>query len=127
MLYHSEDPLELLAQIGRRTDRVFIWTHYYSDELRAMQEAQRFIAGKNVEQVREGECYLLHYRSYGLEHFKEGLPLHYEGGQQAYSLWMERTDIERMLRALGFNSIKVRDDGKSAGGVPFVSLLAERN
>jgi hypothetical protein len=40
---------------------------------------------------------------------------------------MERTDIERMLRALGFNSIKVRDDGKSAGGVPFVSLLAERN
>jgi len=127
VLYHSEDPLELLAQIGRRTDRVFIWTHYYSDELRAMKEAQRFIAGKNVEQVREGECYLLHYRSYGLEHFKEGLPLHYEGGQQAYSLWMERTDIERMLRALGFNSIKVRDDGKSAGGVPFVSLLAERD
>jgi len=126
VLYHSEDPLELLEQIGRKTDRLFLWTHYYSDSLRGTKTVSRFIEQNNVEQVRHGERYLLHYRTYGNEQFKDGLPLHYEGGQKGFSLWMERGDIDRMLRALGFGSIKVQADGKGSNGLPFVSLFAER-
>jgi SAM-dependent methyltransferase len=127
VLYHSEDPLELLEQIGRKTDKLFLWTHYYSDSLRGMKTVSHFIEQNKVEQVRHDERYLLHHRTYGNEQFKEGLPLHYEGGQKGFSLWMERGDIDRMLRALGFRSIKVQVDGVSSKGLPFVSLFAERN
>ena len=127
VLYHSEDPLELLAQIGRKTDRLFIWTHYYADSLLGTKHGTRFLAQNNVEQVRGEERYLLHYRTYGNEQFKEGLPLHYEGGQEAFSYWLERGDIDRMLRSMGFSSINVRADGKSQNGSPFVSLFATRD
>ncbi|HEY4282548.1 MAG TPA: class I SAM-dependent methyltransferase [Chthoniobacterales bacterium] len=126
VLYHSEDPLELLEQVGCRTDRIFLWTHYFSETSHESGHAGGFIEQKNVEHVRRGERYLLHHRSYRLEQFKDGIPLHYEGGQKNFSLWMERNDIDRMLRALGFRSIKVRADGESSNGLRFVSLFAER-
>ena len=72
VLYHSEDPLELLEQLGRKTDRLFLWMHYYSDSLRGTAP---FIERNNLEQVRHGEPYLLHYRTYGNEQFKDGFAL----------------------------------------------------
>jgi hypothetical protein len=127
VLYHSEDPLELLEQIIRKTDRLFLWTHYYSDSLRGTKTVSRFIEQNNGEQVRHNERYLLHHRSYGNEQFEEGLPVHNEGGQKGFSFWLERSDIDRMLIALGFRSIKVQADGESSKGLPFVSLFAERD
>jgi SAM-dependent methyltransferase len=125
VLYHSEDPLELLAQIGSRTNRIFLWTHYYDDSILETPDRKRFIAANNVWDVRFGERCHLHYRSYGLEHLKEGVPLHYEGGQRAYCFWMERQDINRVLGAMGFRSIQVHTEGK-LNGMPVVSLFAER-
>jgi SAM-dependent methyltransferase len=125
VLYHSEDPLELLEQIGNKTDKLFLWTHYYADSLR--QHRDRFIEQKNVEQIRHGQRYVLHYRTYALQKFEDGLPLHYEGGQKGFSFWLERGDIDRMLIALGFRSIKVLADGESSNGMPFLSLFAERS
>lgn len=126
VLYHSEDPLELLEQIGSKADRLFLWTHYYADSLLRTKHGTRFIAQNNVEQIRRGERYVLHYRTYANEQFQDGLPLHYEGGQKDFSFWLKRGDIDRMLTALGFRSIKVQDDGESKG-MPFVSLFAERD
>jgi len=127
VLYHSEDPIELLEQIGRKTDRLFLWTHYYDDSLLRTSSRARFIEQNNVEQVRNGERYLLHYRSYWNEKLTEGLPLHYEGGQKDFSFWLERKDIDRLLAGMGFRSVRVRADGKSANGNPIVSLFAARD
>ena len=121
VLYHSEDPIELLEQIGRKTNRLYLWTHYYSDE-----NVNRFLKEKNVEQSWGGDTYLLHYRSYGLDQFKNGVPLHYEGGQQSFSFWMARADIDRVLQRIGFGSIKLHSEGKLSNGFTFVSLFAER-
>lgn len=127
VLYHSEDPLELLEQIGKKTDRLFLWTHYYADSLLQTKQGTRFIQQKNIEQIRHDEAYLLHYSTYALEQFERGLPLHYEGGQKDFSFWLERGDIDRMLRTLGFGSIRVRADRESPKGIPYVSLFAERD
>ena len=126
VLYHSEDPLELLEQISSKTDRLFLWTHYYADSLLQTEHRARFIEQNNVEQIRHDEPYLLHYRSYGIERLKDGLPLHYEGGVKGFSFWLERGDIDRLLIALGFRSIKVQVEGESSRALPFVSLFAER-
>jgi SAM-dependent methyltransferase len=126
VLYHSEDPLELLEQIARKADRLFLWTHFYADSLLQTEHRARFIEQKNVEQIRRDERYLLHYRTYAIEQLKDGLPLHYEGGVRGFSFWLERADIDRMLKALGFRSIKVQAEGLSSRSLPFVSLFAER-
>lgn len=34
VLYHMEDPVELIRLISRHTSRVFLWTHYYTEESR---------------------------------------------------------------------------------------------
>jgi SAM-dependent methyltransferase len=125
VLYHSEDPLELLVEIGRRTNRVFLWTHYFADSLLSTNHNREFIERNNLEQMRFGEPYTLHYRAYPHEQFKVGLPLYYEGGQQTFSFWLERRDIDRMLAAMGFQSVNVRQDGE-LNEMPFVSLYAER-
>lgn len=125
VLYHSEDPLQLLALMAERTDRLFLWTHYYADSLLQSKQGTRFIKTNNVEQTRGGERYTLHYRTYANEQFTEGLPLHYEGGQEGFSFWLERDGIDRMLTSLGFR-IRVQKDEISPKGLPVVSLFADR-
>jgi hypothetical protein len=121
VLYHSEDPIELLRQVGERSDRLFLWTHYFADTLVQTKHAAAFDATKNV--TRDGMT--LHYHSYQLERFRDGRPLHYEGGQEAFSYWMERKDIDSLLGAVGFTSVSVQQDGLN-NDMPFVTLFAER-
>src|SRR5262249_319493 len=32
VLYHMQDPLELIELMAARTDRIFVWTHYFTEE-----------------------------------------------------------------------------------------------
>jgi hypothetical protein len=125
VLYHSEDPLESLAQIGTKTEKIFLWTHYYADSLLGARHRGQFVQQNSVTQVRFGESYVLHWRTYRLEKIENGVPLHYEGGQQNYSFWMEREDIIRMLTALGFQSIQINSD-TTLNDMPVLSVFAER-
>ena len=125
VLYHSEDPLELLLQLGAKSSRIFLWTHYWSDSLKKTNHYAHFQANKNIKQIQFGEHYELHYRAYPLQQYRDGLPLHYEGGQQIFSYWLTRRDIDRMLAAMGFGSVKVRQDTEY-NGMPCVTLYAER-
>jgi hypothetical protein len=104
---------------------MFLWTHYYAESLLSTRHREQFVEENNVTQTRFGDAYVLHWRTYGLEGFKNGVPLHYEGGQQSYSFWMERGDIIRMLTAMGFRSIRVGTDAK-LNDMPVLSLFAER-
>jgi hypothetical protein len=126
VLYHSEAPLELLAQIGARTDKIFLWTHYYDDSLLATSHREEFLPESNVTETRFDQSYLLHWRTYQLEKLKDGLPLLYGRGQLPYSFWMEREDIIRMLKAMGFQSIRIQADTK-LDDMPVISLFAERS
>jgi GT2 family glycosyltransferase/glycosyltransferase involved in cell wall biosynthesis len=125
VLYHSEAPLELLAQIGAKTDKIFLWTHYYDDSLLATSHRGEFFPENNLTEIRFGESYLLHWRTYQLEKLKDGLPLLYGRGQLPYSFWMEREDIIRMLKAMGFQFIRIHED-KKLDDMPVISLFAER-
>ena len=125
VLYHSERPIDLLAQIAAHTDRVFIWTHFFAESLLSDDNRHYFNTSKNVEQRFFEQTYTLHYRSYLMENQPDGLPLHYEGGVQSYSYWLSRADIERVLRSLGFTSLRVRRVGELSG-MPSIGLLAER-
>jgi len=123
VLYHSEQPINLLASIATHTDRIFLWTHFFTSEMLMNANRPYFDSGKNLEQVFQGQAYTLHYRSYLND--AQDLPLHYEGGLQSFSYWMTRRDIERVLRTLGFSSLRYHETGEMEG-MPYFGLLAER-
>jgi SAM-dependent methyltransferase len=127
ILYHSERPIDLLAQIASRTDRVFIWTHYFVDTLLSDPNNRHYFEpDKNRVQNFGDQTYTLHYRSYRMGTEPGELPLHYEGGLQPYSYWISRADIERVLKSLGFTRLRVQAAGEFSG-MPYVGLLAERS
>jgi len=125
ILYHSESPWELLNQITEHTDRVFFWTHYYEESLGSGPWAQHFSAKKNIQQVWHGKPYDLFWRSYLLHNYTDGVPLHYEGGQLAYSYWVRKEDLIQFLHDRGFSRIDIHEDG-SFSDMPYFSFLAQR-
>lgn len=125
VLYHSERPIDLLNEIARHTDRVFIWTHVFEPRLLTNENATYFEPRKNLTQTIGQYSIDLHYRSYKFENMPDGLPLHYEGGTQSFSYWITRDDLERCLQVLGLSKIQVHSVGDLAG-MPFVGLMAER-
>jgi hypothetical protein len=92
ILYHSERPIDLLTEMAGHTDRLFIWTHCFSEILLTNENRSHFDPSKDVELRFLEQTYTLHYRSYLIENMPDGLPLHYEGGLQSFSYWMNRPD-----------------------------------
>jgi SAM-dependent methyltransferase len=126
ILYHSERPIDLLMQIARRTDRIFIWTHYFADTLLTDPNNRHYFEPeKNRQRIFDDQTYTLHYRSYRMDDRPDGLPLHYEGGLRPYSYWMSRADIENILKSMGFTTLRAQPTGELSG-MPFIGLLAER-
>jgi SAM-dependent methyltransferase len=101
VLYHMADPARLLAAISKRTDRVFLWTHYFDplDPRGPTSQPQRV--------RREGVDITYHEQTYDLDLQNR---THW-GGVAPSSAWMERDEILRICEQLGF-SPKVLDDNR---------------
>jgi hypothetical protein len=126
ILYHSERPIDLLSQIARHTNRLFIWTHYFDKSVLSNFNKAYFDSAKNQRQMFSDRMYTLHYRSYLISNPEDNLPLHYEGGQQPFAYWMSLEDIYSVLRSLGFNTFRTQEEG-AFSGMPYIGMLAERS
>jgi SAM-dependent methyltransferase len=99
VLYHMTDPLRLLRAIAARTDRVFIWTHY-------------FPADGNPRRPPFFRKRMVQFADRDIPHFDRlylrprWRPLAC-GGTAPGSCWLHRDDILFALRTLGFSRIEV--------------------
>jgi SAM-dependent methyltransferase len=124
VLYHSSDPLRLVAAIARVTDAVFLHTHYFTHEGTARSpHAESFFEPRGDVAARVGDRNVrLHYKAYGQE--KRGV---FSGGPAGYALWMEKDDIFAALRHAGFDDIQVGNDDPGNPNGPAMFLLARRS
>ncbi len=99
LLYHLPKPWELLDQIARVTDNLFLSTHY--------------------AQERQADTTLhdLHGRMYSEYGF--GDPL---SGMSPESFWPAREDLSAMLRRAGFSTIHVVSDDPAFAAGPLITL-----
>lgn len=98
ILYHMENPVELIELLCRRTRAVYLWTVYWDE---AFSRSNPHVpAGNGPVSARNhaGFIHALHRHSYG-----EGLNYgKFWGGPEDHSNWMEKGDIERAFAHFGF-------------------------
>lgn len=135
VLYHQHDPITCIARMATRCDKVFLWTHYYTDDLRTERlHSAMFasVASKSLSPTRGSaaapawpadrfgcELFRLDYETY--------LPgVKYRGGVHDHAHWMRREDILACLRHYGLTDIDVAFDQQAHPFAANFALLAQR-
>jgi hypothetical protein len=101
VLYHMRDPIGLIANLARHTNRLYMWTHYYDESLQTNPHLKdRYRVHTPAE--TEGFRYTLHRQDYmhslGIAGFC--------GGSAEFSHWLSRADLLNALTHFGFNDIR---------------------
>lgn len=122
VLYHLRRPVELIHNLARVTDRVFIWTQYFIKErVEAIDHMKHRFGGSHVAE-HEGFRHTLHRYNYG--DFLD--TTRFAGGSEQYSHWLSRDDLMGALRHAGFTQIVVGDEDLGHANGPAISLVAKR-
>jgi hypothetical protein len=130
VLYHMENPLELLALIAGKTDAVSIWTHYFSEDAMPPGDKRRvafrsqkppFEERSRIVEFR-GINVTLHERSY----YNAWKKTVFCGGPIDLHYWMQKNDLLAVLAALGFDDVRVEHDDPGHVNGPAFSIFARR-
>ncbi len=122
VLYHMENPLELLNLAATHTDRLFLWTHYYDEKiLSARADLSHNFRGRRMQSHAGYRCEG-HVRAYGEALGWSG----FCGGPEAHSVWLERDDILGALKAYGFTKVVTGVDTPEHHSGPAFCVVAER-
>jgi SAM-dependent methyltransferase len=117
VLYHFDDPVPVLANLARLTDRMIIWTHVHDGTIGG-ELAARFDAP--VERSLDGVDYRLHPYRYEAALSWSG----FCGGTRPTAAWIERDDLLAVIEHLGFE-IRLRRDQDHPHG-PTITLAIDR-
>jgi hypothetical protein len=123
VLYHMRQPLEVLNEMAKISDRLMIWTHYYEPDI---IEKSPEVAGKfSAHTVRTvGDLAFTEHR------YEYGAALDWKGfcgGSSQYANWLERDTILECLRRAGFDSIEIGYDEPRAQNGPAMAVVARRH
>jgi hypothetical protein len=126
ILYHQVDPLQLLQLASQRSDRIFIWTHYFDEQcISSATQGHLFNEELNSISTLDGKDFTYHFRSYGMKDF-DSMPKEWSSGTGLYANWLTREDLIKALNKLGYKNIKLQVDGVRLDDLPVISLLASR-
>ena len=122
ILYHLVEPMTLLSRVAERTDRLFLWTHYFDEEL--LEDRPEF--GQRFSAVQEGTHDSLKF-DYAIQHYGGGKSWNgFCGGTQAESVWLTRESIIAALRHFGFETILVGFDEMAHSNGPSFAITATK-
>lgn len=99
ILYHMQNPVELIALLARTTDRVLMCTHYYDGKILEGNPAY----STHEPAVFDGFQHTLHRHEYREVRYRA----EFSGGIAAHSHWLERKDILGALEHFGFKNIRI--------------------
>ncbi len=120
VLYHTLEPVELIAPLSKVTDRLFLWTHYYDPQLLRPKQLKRFTA--QYEREYEGfSSRLFRYNYWGSLGARR-----FCGGSRAYAHWARREEILACLEHFGFNTVHTAFETPDHADGPALALVALR-
>lgn len=115
VLYHMAEPLELLQLLSERTDRLFIWTHFFEDEGDPPHPVRRRAVefhGATTTQFERPYLQTGHWR--------------FNGGVYSGRAWLRRSDILKALALLGYDRIEIGCEIHEVTPGPSFALAATR-
>ena len=122
VLYHMEEPVELLKMISKVSDRAYLWTQYYDENIISKRPdlAHKFTAVRSFEY--DGASY-----EYSTQSYKDSLNwAGFCGGPKPVSRWLTRDSIMRALRQYGFVDIQVGFDAPDHPNGPAFALCVKK-
>jgi len=122
VLYHTRNPVELIHNLARATDRLFMWTHYYDRErvAKVAHMVHRFEEGRPAEHA--GFRHTLYRQNY-----RELVETtRFAGGSEEYSSWLGRDDLFGALAHAGLSDIRVGVEELEHTNGPSISFVAKR-
>ena len=122
VVYHVRNPVELIHNLARVTDRIFIWTHYFVRERLAAIPHMAHRVGASHEADYAGFRHTLNRYNYG--DFLD--TTRFAGGSEQYSHWLSRDDLLGALRHAGFTDITVGQEEIDHTNGPCINLVAKR-
>lgn len=122
VLYHQQDPVELLELATTVSDRLLLWTHYYDAEViaRRSDAATRFPSATVTTSA--GFVHTRYRHEYGPALGWGG----FCGGLAAWASWMDREGLFGALDHFGFEVVGVTDDDPDHPNGPALSIAARR-
>ena len=123
VLYHMSNPLHLLSLMAGKTDRLFLWTHFFDSARAAPSESRT--GRRAVPVYSEGINATYYVREY--DDVDTGSANIFLGGNQLQAAWMEKSDIVKSLQSMGFDTVKVVAVNMEEHAGPHMSLVASRN
>lgn len=122
VLYHVRQPVELIHNLAKVTDRVFIWTHYFIRERLMAIKHMKHRVGASHEAEVAGFRHTLNRYNYG--DFLD--TTRFAGGSEEYSHWLSREDLLGALRHAGFTEISVGEEEVEHTNGPCINVVARR-
>ena len=122
VLYHMQNPAELIGLLAKFTDKIFIWTHYYD---RRIISANANLRHKFVDSSPANYAGFQHtlYR----QEYKKALEWSgFCGGNANNSHWMSRDDILACLKHFGLKNIEISFEAPDHPNGPSFALMAVR-
>jgi len=123
VLYHMQDPVELIAGLARKCkSHLLLWTHYYDEGIirNSPVLAPKFTGATTA--VHEGFQHTLHRQEYQTALKWGG----FCGGTAPTSNWMSREDILACLRHFGFQDLRIAFDHRDHPNGPAFAVAATR-
>ena len=120
VLYHMRDPVGLISQLARHTNRVYIWTHYYEHEILQQIPALKGRYLVHTPAETQGFRYTMHRQEY-----KESLATPgFSGGSAHFSNWLSREDMLGALSHFGFRDIRINNEMRDHPHGPCFDIVA---
>ncbi|MEH1894348.1 MAG: class I SAM-dependent methyltransferase [Nostoc sp.] len=122
VLYHMNNPAELIGLIAKCTDKIFIWTHYYDKKVISGNPNLRHKFVGSSKSNYDGFKHTLYRQEYEKALEWSG----FCGGNASTSYWMSRDDILACLKYFGLKDIEVSFDAPDHPNGPSFALMAVR-
>ena len=123
VLYHMQDPIRLLELIAEKADSFYLWTHYTSIDSMPLDDPRRgaFVGGMEIR-----KSHGIDVRLYKRTYLRAWEDKAFCGGIHDLHRWIEKDDIVELIRALGFDDIRIMGDQTDHPSGPSFSIFARR-
>ena len=120
VLYHMRDPIGLIANLARHTERLYMWTHYYDDAI--IQGTPHLKSRYTVHTPAEtgGFRYTLHRQDYQHSLGVAG----FCGGSAEFSHWITKLDLLNAISYFGFRDIRTAHEMLDHPHGPCLDIVA---
>lgn len=123
IMYHLVDPINFFLDCAKMTNKIFIWTFVYDDEIirNHSYESKWFDFSDRSEQVLSSKVITLHKRYYEQSIIDSDK---YAGGFSKFANWLNYEDWNDLFCIAGFKVVREVPD--SYAGIPAYNFLLER-